>query len=69
MVFANHSYILLEDNSPSEVFIYDISSRLLLKQKFAKSTILNTEDLSEGVYIYEIKTSDGKSKKGKIIKL
>lgn len=52
----------------SEIFIYDIASRKLLQQKFTNSISLNTEQLTKGLYLYEVRGRNGLCKKGKVIK-
>lgn len=55
-------------NETVEIIIYGIDTQKLLQQKFTKSLTLNLENFAKGIYIYEILTKNGQSKKGKIIK-
>jgi hypothetical protein len=56
------------NNEPLEIFLYDIASRKILKQKFINSISLNTEQLAKGIYLYEVRNKDGSCKKGKVVK-
>jgi hypothetical protein len=51
-----------------DFFLFDITSRKILQQTFANSTSLNTQDLSKGIYIYELRSKDGMIQKGKVVK-
>lgn len=52
----------------SEIILYDLFSRKLLHQTFANSTTVNIEQLSTGIYIYEVKSKDEITKKGMLVK-
>ncbi|MEP7171343.1 MAG: T9SS type A sorting domain-containing protein [Bacteroidota bacterium] len=52
----------------SEIILYDIASRKLLQQSFTNSISLNTEQLSKGIYFYEVRNKNGVIKKGKVVK-
>lgn len=66
--FSDKITILLNENTQSEITLFDLMSRKVLHQYFNNSITLNTENLSNGIYIYEIKTNDGNYQTGKIIK-
>jgi hypothetical protein len=51
-----------------EIFIYDITSRKLLQQKFTNSVTVNTEQLTQGIYLYEVRDKNGVIKKGIVLK-
>jgi hypothetical protein len=55
-------------NQLQQIILYDMMSRELQRQQFTNSVSLNTEQLAEGIYIYELKSKDGKIKAGKIIR-
>ena len=59
-------FIEVDNNSPSEVVIYDITSRKLIQQKFTSSLIVNTETLSAGIYFYEVRNENALVKTGKL---
>lgn len=49
----------IENNSASEISLYDISGKLLKKQQINKNNnIVNTQDLPRGTYIYKIISAD-----------
>ncbi len=61
--------IVNNDNDEQTVIIlYDLSSRKLLEQTFTNSTIINTEQLAKGMYLYEVRNKNGIIKNGKVIK-
>ncbi len=52
---ATHAVTITTNNqSPSEVILYDITGRKLLHQPFTGSTSLNIETLAKGIYLVEI---------------
>ncbi len=51
-----------------EFILYDISSRKILQQQFINAVTLNTEQLSAGIYNYELRSKSRIVKRGKIIK-
>jgi len=53
---------------PVEFILFDISSRKILKQEFVYQISLNSEKLSKGIYIYEVRSRSGVIKTGKIVK-
>ena len=55
-------------NALVEIILYDIASRKLLQQKFNNSVSLDTEQLSKGIYLYELRNKNGVIKKGKVVK-
>ena len=60
--------ITIKDNLPTEIVIYDITSRILFKQSFSNSTTLNIQKIAEGIYFYQLNRNKKVIKKGKIIK-
>lgn len=58
----------LNNNWPSEIILYDINSRKLLKQEFTSAVSINTEQLAKGIYLYEVRNKNGVIKKGKVVK-
>jgi hypothetical protein len=71
-VFPNPFYEKLEvaagSNEPSELILYDITSRKMLQQEFTKSASVNTEHLENGIYLYELRNKDGVVGNGKVVK-
>lgn len=57
------------DNQLMEIYVYDFASRIVLHDNFTNFISLNTKQLTEGIYFYEIKNKNGLYKKGKVVKL
>ncbi len=66
--FVDKLNITIMENESSEIILYDISSRKILQQKFTNTISLNTSQLANGLYIYEIRNNNGEVRKGKVIK-
>ena len=60
--------ININNNEPTELTLYDITSRKILQQTFVAAATINTESLAEGIYLYQLKTSKGITKEGKVVK-
>jgi hypothetical protein len=56
------------DNELSEIILYDIASRKIMQMQFTNSVSLNTQQLTKGLYIYEVRSKIGLCKKGKVVK-
>ncbi len=44
-------------------------SNELISKEFINSTTINTDNLPRGIYLYEIKNSNGTIKNGKVLKM
>ena len=66
--FGNNLNLKFGDNEVAELILYDITTRKILQQKFTKSISLNTEYLAKGIYIYELRNSQGVMLTGKVVK-
>jgi len=55
------------NNAPSELIIYDITSRKVMQQTFTNTITVNTEPLAKGIYIYQVTTAQ-ETVKGKVVK-
>ena len=51
-----------------EVSLFDITARKIFNQSFTNSISINTEQLANGIYIYEVRNKNGLIKNGKIVK-
>ena len=60
--------IQINNYEPTEIILYDLSSRKLLQQTFTNSTTINTELLANGMYLYTVRNRNGIIKNGKVIK-
>jgi hypothetical protein len=56
------------NNELTEICIYDVSSRLLIKKIFRHSAFVNVSHLRKGIYFYEMRNEEGAVKKGRIRK-
>jgi Secretion system C-terminal sorting domain len=64
----NNINVTAKENEPTEIILYDLSSRKLLQQTFTNSTTINTEQLAKGMYLYTVRNRNGIIKNGKVIK-
>lgn len=51
-----------------EIFLFDITSRIISQLKFTGSASINTEQLIKGIYLYEVREKSGVIKTGKLVK-
>ena len=58
--------VLSEDEY--ELIVYDLTSRRIFVNQFSGNSIVNLEELSKGIYIYELRNKDTIIKKGKLEK-
>jgi hypothetical protein len=64
-----HDEITFKSTGPNtELILYDVLSKPVVKQSFSGSITVNTENLSKGVYIYELRNEGGIIKKDKVIR-
>ena len=66
--FINNISLSVKTNDLVEFTLYDISSRELIHKEFKGFVSINTQQLSEGIYFYEVKDKEGVIRKGKVIK-
>lgn len=66
--FSNKLTIKSNYAEITEITIYDVASRTILQQTFSNIILLDTEQLSQGLYFYSVKTKFGQVDNGKIIK-
>jgi hypothetical protein len=66
--FDDKLNIVLNGREQSEIILYDILSRKLLRQAFINSTMLNVEWLASGLYMYEVRNNTGIVVNGKVVK-
>ena len=66
--FQENVTITTNRNGPVCIYLYDITARLLIQRGFSNSTILNTDQLSSGMYIYEVRSEGVVMQKGKLMK-
>lgn len=66
--FENTIEIKTDNFSQSKVVLYSMDSKKVFQQMFTGSTIINTADLTNGIYFYELSGDQGIIKMGKIVK-
>ncbi len=66
--FNDELTVTTTNNLPQHICIYDVSSRKCMEQQFDAGTTINTDQLSKGVYFYQVTTTDGFIKTGKLVK-
>jgi PKD repeat protein len=66
--FHDNLSFSIKDNVPITIIVYDFLSRQIIQQTFTNSITLNTEQLEDGIYFYELRNSKRTIAKGKVIK-
>lgn len=66
--FSNQLTFTSSDNEIMKLILYDIFSRQILQLTITNSTTINTEQLTDGIYFYELRNDKGTIKNGKILK-
>ena len=66
--FDSYIQINTKQTAVLEWVLFDISSRKISQTNFVNSIKFKTESLAKGIYIYQIKSSEGVLKTGKIVK-
>lgn len=56
-------------NEQTTISIYDfVGQQTIIRKKFTNTTVINLEQLAEGIYFYEIRNEKGLIKNGKVLK-
>lgn len=66
--FNENLNISAEGCESCNILLYDLTSRFIIQKQLANSSVINTEYIEEGIYIYEIQDESGIIGKGKLIK-
>ena len=66
--FSNHLTFTFSDNKQITVSLYDFLGQQILRQTFTNSAKINTEQLADGIYFYELRNANGEVKNGKVLK-
>jgi hypothetical protein len=66
--FSHQLTFKLADNEQTTVILYNFLGQQVLLQTFTNSTTLNTEQLADGIYFYELRSNKGTLKTGKVVK-
>jgi uncharacterized delta-60 repeat protein len=64
----NELNVSINNNEQTTVLLYDFLGHQVLQQTFSNSTTINTEQLADGIYFYELRNSKGTLKTGKLVK-
>lgn len=66
--FCDNLNIEVKTNEQTEIILYDISVRKLLKQEFTKAVTINSKELANGIYFYVLRNQNGVFRNGKVVK-
>lgn len=66
--FGDAIHIAMKDEGPCEFILYDITSRVVMHERFTTSATLHTSMLCPGTYFYEVKHAKGIISNGKLIR-
>lgn len=66
--FSNQLTFSVSVNEETTVALYNFLGQEILQQTFTNSTTINTEQLADGIYYYELRNDTGTLKTGKVIK-
>ncbi len=55
-------------NEQTTVSLYNFLGQQVLRKTFTNSTTINAEQLTDGIYFYELRNSKGTLKTGKVVK-
>jgi len=66
--FSNQLTVSLAHKEPTTISIYNFLGQQVLQQTFTNSTTINTEQLANGIYIYNLNNDKGVASNGRILK-
>ncbi len=66
--FSTQLTFSLADNEPTTVLLYNFLGQQVLQQTFTNSTTVNTAQLADGIYFYELRSNKGALKTGRVVK-
>jgi hypothetical protein len=66
--FSNQLSVALAENEQLLISLYDFLGHLVRQETITKSATISTDQLSKGMYLYEIRNSKGTLKTGKVLK-
>lgn len=66
--FSTQLTFSLADNEQTTVSLYNFLGQQVFQQSFTNSTTINTEQLTDGIYFYELRNDKGTLKTGKVVK-
>ncbi|MEP7167951.1 MAG: T9SS type A sorting domain-containing protein, partial [Bacteroidota bacterium] len=65
--FSDKLNITANRNGIKEINFFDVTGRKIFNKSFTNSTLINTEQLAKGIYLYEVRNKNGVIKKGKVV--
>ncbi|MDB5283642.1 MAG: hypothetical protein JWO06_2717 [Bacteroidota bacterium] len=66
--FSTQLTFSLADNAQATVSLYNFLGQQVLRQTFTNATTINTEQLADGIYFYELRSNKETLKTGKVVK-
>ncbi len=66
--FSNKLSIFNANNESATISLFNALGQLILQQPFTNSATINTEQMQQGIYFYQLSNSIGTIKSGKIVK-
>ena len=66
--FSTQLTFALSYNEPTTLVLYDYLGQQVLQKSITNSTTINTEQLADGIYFYELRNDKGAVKNGKVLK-
>jgi hypothetical protein len=66
--FSSQLTFSLTDNTPTTISLYNFLGQQVLQQTFTNTPRINTEQMQDGIYFYELRNEKGLITKGKVIK-
>ncbi len=66
--FSTQLTFVIVENEPITALLYNFLGQQVLQQTFTNSTTISTEQLANGIYLYELRNTNGILKTGKVIK-
>ncbi len=66
--FSTQLTFSLADNDQTTISLYNFLGQQVLQQTFTNSTTINTDQLADGIYFYELRSDKGALKTGKLVK-
>jgi hypothetical protein len=66
--FLNQLTIGISGNEHTTIILYDAFSRQILQKSFTASTTIDTEQLADGIYFYQLRNEQNITARGKVIK-
>lgn len=66
--FTKQLFVTLGNNEPATVTLYNFMGQVVLQQPFINAVTIPTNQLTAGIYLYEVRNNKGAVKTGKVLK-